>query len=132
MEKGFASLAGNGVCLTRNLSRNWQRVRVRGTTGAAKGKGDDNDDEATQVPAASAKMESGRATTEKGRGTGKEGEGARGSDERRAREMATNFSAGFLDDRLFDRCSGGIYRATDRGEKWRERKAFAFQVGDPL
>lgn len=60
--------------MTRNLSRNGQHVRVRGTTGAAEGKGDDDDDEATQVPAASAKMESGRATT----GKGEEGEGEAG------------------------------------------------------
>ena len=49
------------------------------------------DDEATQVPAASAKMESGKATTDSER----EGEKGRGG---RARETATNFSAGFLDD----------------------------------
>ena len=58
-----------------------------------------DDDEATQVPAASAKMESGRATTdsERERGRARKG-GERDGGRGRARETATNFSAGFLDD----------------------------------
>ena len=81
-QESFAQLAGHKVGFSRNPSQKRQRLRVRGTTGAAEGREGGKgvgDDEATQVPAASAKMESGRATTDSERERARKGgEGERG------------------------------------------------------